>query len=56
MIRESEILELKHWLEHVHRDFNNETIEPHLYEALGSMLNILYGRKARPNKYRRRKK
>ena len=55
MIKEKDIIELRNWLDQVHSDFNNDKIDPKHYESLGKMVNILYGRRAKPNKLKRNK-
>lgn len=55
MITENDINELKSWVSCMEQAYVNETITPFQLESLGAMINILYGRKARKNKYNRGK-
>ena len=55
MITEKNITDLRNWLEFIHMDFNNDKLDSKHRKALGQMINILYGRKAKPNQVNRKK-
>ncbi|MBR6516393.1 MAG: hypothetical protein IKT40_06010 [Bacilli bacterium] len=56
MIKDSDFIELRSWLSEMHGDFLKGNIDKKHLEAVSKMVNILYGRKARPNIFNRKKK
>ena len=55
MVKDCDFIELRSWLEEMHGDFLNDKIEKKNLESVCRMVNILYGRKAKPNKFNRNK-
>ena len=55
-LRESDINELISWLTYVKQDFIDEKCSIHHQEVVCRMINILYGRKALPNRRNRSSK
>lgn len=54
-LRERDINELLSWISSIKEQFVNGTADIHHERTLCRMINILYGRKARPNKNNRKK-